>query len=912
VTINEQQAQICQMVGYQATQIRKPENETEFEKNTGVLFRALLNDPNVQRLGRRGQAQHGIDLIGHRNGDANQPVGVQCKLKGGNKKLLASEVKTEVRKALKFKPALIEYFIVTTAPNDTKLTALSAELSKQQADKGRKVLIEVWGWETLKDRINEHESAKDAFDPGFSPSIQHQREQLEAVINDQGRLATSAQVADIAAKLDQRAETEVSQLPPVYADREIKDSLSRILRRRGFFEANPAKELVQLADRAVDGDLVRASLASKLEVLQRAARAHAVPMTLEKARHYLSEAKRLDPSLDTTFFDALVEDALGQTDDALQALRKLESADARTAIFNIFIARRGVQQALGWVASSGYGLTDFNPLGAVNILLKLIDERRYDDALALAGTLPSQTMDQAPALYLVRANLNLSSALPPDQKGLIFAGLPVNPRVLRLASDHASRQRIRAAGQDIQTLIPIAQALGLVKTVEFLEELQLWIQLEEPETREHARQSVATDFADPSKTLRRLRLALFYDIPFNRDALSRHLRSRRDLGGWTDDERFAAFLLAFRGTNASSLASFFDEYRDELFAQQVLSKSALAGIEIEALARAGRFEDARKRFEEHKQSRLSAEQAETINAMLTGIESGDETEQIRRQYENSRSLQDLLFLIDAFNNRGDQRQLATYAPDLVRATHRVEDFRLAIGALFNERRYDELLALTDELPDLFVLDSDFLSLKAWSLFYVGRVMEARGIVRTLLAKRSDPNDRELAINTAIESGDWGYLQSILISEIARTDVIEPQSLMRLARLALEAGSPYADQFRDAALEKAGETPEVYLAAYMLSVERGDEYQETRAHGWLEKAARLSGPEGPVQQMPLKGLIDQAVGWNTHVSHVDKALREGRVPLFLAAQALRSNPWNSFLVRPCGMSRTLTFDGKVRF
>ena len=354
-----------------------------------MLFRAFLNDANVQRLGRRGQAQHGIDLIGHRDGDANQPVGVQCKLKGENKKLLAGEVKTEVRKALKFKPALIEYFIVTTAPNDTKLTALAAELSKQQADKGRKVLIEVWGWQTLKDRINEHESAKDAFDPGFSPSIQRQREQLEAVIKDQGRLATSVQVADIAAKLDQRDQTEVSRLPPSFADREIQDLLSRILRRRGFMETNTAKELEELAGRVIDGDLVLASAAPKLDVLQRAARVHVEPKSLDQARHYLSEAKRLDPGLDTTLFDALVEDANGQTDDALRILRKLESVDARTAIFNILSNRRSPQQALDWLASSGHELTDFNPQGVTNILLRLIDDRRYDDALTRAGTLPS-------------------------------------------------------------------------------------------------------------------------------------------------------------------------------------------------------------------------------------------------------------------------------------------------------------------------------------------------------------------------------------------------------------------------------------------------------------------------------------------------------------------------------------------
>jgi hypothetical protein len=882
------------MAGYQATQIRKPENETEFEKNTGVLFRELLNDQNVQRLGRRGQRQYGIDLVGHRAGDARALVGVQCKLKGGNKRLSTTEVRTEVKKALTFKPALTEYFIVTTAPNDTKLTALAATLSKQQADKGRKILIEVWGWETLKDRINEHESAKNAFDPGFSPSLQHHSEQVEAIIKGHKHLATSAQIADIAAKLGQREPIRPPQLPPPFADREIRDLLSCILRRRGFLEATTTKELGELADRAIDGDLALASTTLKLEVLQRAARIHAQPGTLDKARYYLSEAKRLDPAHDTVLLEALVEDANGRVDDALRILRSLNSPDARTAIFNILSNRRSVQQALDWTDSGGYALTDFNSQGVTNVLLKLISERRYDDALARCGILSGAIFDEVPALYLIRANLNLAFALPAEQKRIIFSGLPINPRFLRLASDLGSLQRIKVARHDIQTLIPIAQQLKLVKTADYLEELDLWIQLEGPETREEARQKVSSGLADPTKTLRRIRLALWYDIPFNRDALSRHLRSQRELGGWSDDERFAGFLLAFRGANASSLASFFDNYRDELFAQQVLADGALAWIDIESLARAGRLEDARRRFEEHRQNHLSAEQADAIDDILTGIERGDETEQVRRRYENSKSLPDLLFLIDALNSNSDYRQLATYAPDLVRATHRVEDFRLALGALFNERRYDELLGLTDELPNLFVFDSELSSLKAWSLFHVGRVMEARTLVRTLLTKRNDPNDRELAINTAIESGDWGYLQSILITELARVDEIDPKSLVRLSRLALEVGSPYVDQFRDTALAKANEDPEVHLAAYMLSVERGDESQDIHAHEWLTKAARLSGPDGPVQEMPPKHLLDHATSWNTHVSQVDKALREGRVPLVLAAHALRRQPMDFVL------------------
>jgi hypothetical protein len=57
------------MAGYRATQIRKPADDTEFEKNTVILFQDLLQDPNVQRVGTNGQAQDGVDVIGKRQQD---------------------------------------------------------------------------------------------------------------------------------------------------------------------------------------------------------------------------------------------------------------------------------------------------------------------------------------------------------------------------------------------------------------------------------------------------------------------------------------------------------------------------------------------------------------------------------------------------------------------------------------------------------------------------------------------------------------------------------------------------------------------------------------------------------------------------------------------------------------------------
>jgi hypothetical protein len=38
------------MAGYRPTQIRKPSDETEFERNCVVLFKDFLADPNVKRV----------------------------------------------------------------------------------------------------------------------------------------------------------------------------------------------------------------------------------------------------------------------------------------------------------------------------------------------------------------------------------------------------------------------------------------------------------------------------------------------------------------------------------------------------------------------------------------------------------------------------------------------------------------------------------------------------------------------------------------------------------------------------------------------------------------------------------------------------------------------------------------------
>ena len=175
-----------------ATQIPKPADEQAFERASVLLWANLLDDPNVPRNGRRGQRQNGVDLYGIRDGDSDHYVGIQCKLKSDGHTLSEKEVRDEVTKALTFKPALREYFIITTAPDDVAMQQLARTITGELRKAGTPMLVNIWGWNTLEEKISQDAEARNLFDPTYTPH--------SAVILEETRKVSSGQ-ADMATKL---------------------------------------------------------------------------------------------------------------------------------------------------------------------------------------------------------------------------------------------------------------------------------------------------------------------------------------------------------------------------------------------------------------------------------------------------------------------------------------------------------------------------------------------------------------------------------------------------------------------------------------------------------------------------------------------------------------------------------------
>jgi hypothetical protein len=144
-----------------ALEIPKPRNWQDFQRACVILYQAELNDPHVREYGRHGQKQHGIDLIGRRDGRPDRDVGIQCRLVKAPLKRV--KIIADSRAALGLEPRLKEIIFATTAPDDTHSVDATASAERELRGEGHDIRIALYGWESLQLRIARHPSAWDAF-----------------------------------------------------------------------------------------------------------------------------------------------------------------------------------------------------------------------------------------------------------------------------------------------------------------------------------------------------------------------------------------------------------------------------------------------------------------------------------------------------------------------------------------------------------------------------------------------------------------------------------------------------------------------------------------------------------------------------------------------------------------------------
>ncbi len=167
-----------------------PTNSWEvFENLCHQLFKAVGGDPWAQKVGRRGQAQHGVDIFGSPNSNYRIIHGVQCKVKENSRVSNPSitELQREISKADGFEPALDHWIFATTAPVDAVLQREARELSVARKEVGR-FTVSVLGWDEIVNLLCEHKQVLSEFYPehvfDISTLLSEVRELLDVVKRD--------------------------------------------------------------------------------------------------------------------------------------------------------------------------------------------------------------------------------------------------------------------------------------------------------------------------------------------------------------------------------------------------------------------------------------------------------------------------------------------------------------------------------------------------------------------------------------------------------------------------------------------------------------------------------------------------------------------------------------------------------
>ncbi len=315
-------------------------------------------------------------------------------------------------------------------------------------------------------------------------------------------------------------------------------------------------------------------------------------------------------------------------------------------------------------------------------------------------------------------------------------------------------------------------------------------------------------------------------------------------GGITQDAAIARFALAFTQKSPEDVANYIARYRDEL--AKFFDKKWMQFLQIEMLSQAGLSERAKECLDILVGEGLSEAEESRLQRIIAEAEGTNPVEARREQFKKTDSLGDLVILVEELEARGEWDGLCKYGEILFERTRSLHDAERLAKALSNTQKHERLVEFLKANSGLLAQSKNLQMLYCWSLYNEGALLEARSELSKLSGERDNQNYRALQVNLGIALGDWSSLTAFVANECLEKDKRSAQELIRAALLALHLGSPDAKELTFSAAEKGNDDAGVLAAAYFLASSAGWE-GDAEVFQWLNKAAALSGDDGPIQK-----------------------------------------------------------------
>ncbi|HMN14450.1 MAG TPA: SAVED domain-containing protein [Bellilinea sp.] len=129
----------------------KPRDWETFEDIVCDIYSRKYQSDNFQRYARRGQRQHGVDVVGRTQ---NGLLGIQCKHRTTGE-VSSGEVDDEIARAEGFSPALSKLIIATSAATDGELQSHVLAVSEERIAQNP-FPVEIVFWEKLVDQLTDY------------------------------------------------------------------------------------------------------------------------------------------------------------------------------------------------------------------------------------------------------------------------------------------------------------------------------------------------------------------------------------------------------------------------------------------------------------------------------------------------------------------------------------------------------------------------------------------------------------------------------------------------------------------------------------------------------------------------------------------------------------------------------------
>ena len=721
-----------------------------------------------------------------------------------------------------------------------------------------------------------------------------QQEKIE--IKVEGLAGELKKVNRAVTELDHFSSTQV--FPTEILDTELSQQLDRIVKYR-FFNVFPTIELsIELGRKLLDdGTFARTSV----ELRSKACAWIARILSFEKSESALvseliKKSKQLYSLDELNIAHAFINSNEENVQECVASLLKNTSPERLSAAF-MLLNKYDSNVAFSWYEDTNMTISELFVDGQISILMLLINQQRWEQALIEVNKLTQESLPSATTLKYFSALILLCSSVVESARNQLLAGVPILARNFPFKSDVNSiklRKRavslFRSAQNDLE-----GNDLEIVRNT--ASDYVLWIELNDRESFPNAKVTVDKIFSDENNIDDAIRiLPLIGDLNLDFSFVESEINKRVTITLGNDYHAvIAKYALLLRINEPQKVVEEIEKNMDIFL--KYIELHSIYGLKFQAYNFMGKDDLAQNECNYlYEEGKITKEKYDYFVSIVGLGENSEKLSILEEKYNKNGRLDDLSILISSLNKFKDSR-LEKYQEKYFKLTRNISASEELIGTYSSNGNFEKISIFMSENSELIEQSIQLQIHAAWNLYRQGEVIQCREMLSKYFGKEGGAHHLidDLEDNLNLCTGDWDALVRNIELAWENRNSLSTQELFRKSYLAEAVLPNRARKFITEAVNKNPDNPDILTSAYSIATNLGlDDKEEVR--DWLQKAVELSQDDGPIRRVSLDDIGDIIGSNKERPNKAWELFFSGDAPTTLVASIL-NRTISSFYITP---------------